>query len=305
MKYLLVVLALLVAPFAVQGYWLGVLTIALLFGTFTVAWDLVFGLTGQVHFGPSLLVGLGGYTSGMLSNYTDTPTWIGVLVGTLVAVVGGLTLALPALRLQGPFLGLVTLAATLLAVNLVVLFSGVTGGERGMIVPGYLTLSDQGNYYIALILLVCAVSVSAIVLRSHIGLVLAAVGQSVREVELVGVSATKYKLAVFAVSAAFSGFGGAVLAHYLGSMSPTLLLAVPVAITILMGAMLGGTGTLIGPPLGAIILALLDEFARPLADYRLLVVTLLIWAAIILFPSGLVGLYKSFRKKLGRKGAMQ
>lgn len=291
-------LLLAVLPFFVGSYWLGVLTIGLFFATFSVSWDMVFGHSGQVHFGPSFLVALGGYTSGLLSNHTELGVWACIGLGTGAATVGGVLLALPALRLTGPFLGLVTLAATLLLLNLVIVYSRHTGGERGNIVRDYVSLSERTNYYIVFALLLACLVCSAYVLRSRVGLILAAIGQSVRDVEVVGISATRYKVGVFAVSAAFSGLGGALLVHYIGSMSPALLLALPVAITILMGAILGGSGTLFGPALGAILLTVINEVARPLGDYRLLIVTAFVWFVIVVAVDGIVGVAKAIVSRL-------
>lgn len=281
--------AMLFMPSILGNYWLSVLTIALFFATFSVSWDLVFGHSGQVHFGPSLLVALGGYTFGLLSNYTALPAGLCVVAAVLVSTLGGVLLALPALRLTGPFLGLVTLAATLLMLNLVIVYSSYTGGERGKVVPGYLTTSEYGNYYIALGLALVAIACNFVIMRSRVGLILAAIGQSVREVEIVGISATKYKVGVFSLSAALSGLGGALLVQYLGSMSPALLLALPVAITILMGAMLGGSGTYLGAAIGAVLLTIFNEVARPLGDYRLLIVTLIVWLIVVVAVEGLAG----------------
>lgn len=284
-----VLAAMIFMPGILGSYWLSVLTIALFFATFSVAWDIVFGLSGQVHFGPSLLVALGGYTFGLLSNDTALPVSLCLAAAVLVATLGGVVLALPALRLTGPFLGLVTLAATLLMLSLVIVYSSYTGGERGKVVSGYLTTSESGNYFVALALALIAIACNVAIMRSRVGLILAAIGQSVREVEIVGISATKYKVGVFALSAALSGLGGALLVQYLGSMSPALLLALPVAITILMGAMLGGSGTYFGAAIGAVLLTLINEFARPLGDYRLLIVTAVVWLVVVVAVGGLVG----------------
>ena len=107
-------------PLGVSGYILGLLTIAYYFGVFAMAWDLLFGFAGEVNFGPTFLIGLGAYTAGILDNLYQPPIWLCVVAGALAAVAGGVVLALPALRVRGPYFGLTTLVAVLMLQNFIV-----------------------------------------------------------------------------------------------------------------------------------------------------------------------------------------
>src|SRR5437763_3571844 len=98
-------------PLYVSGYVFGLLTVAYYFGVFAMSWDLLFGFAGEVNFGPTFLIGLGAYTAAILNNEFGVPILPCVVAGTLMALLGGVLLALPALRLRGPYFGLVTLVA--------------------------------------------------------------------------------------------------------------------------------------------------------------------------------------------------
>jgi branched-chain amino acid transport system permease protein len=111
-------------PLWVTGYILGLLTIAYYFGVFAMAWDLLFGFAGEVNFGPTFLIGTGGYTAGILDNLYQPPIWICLVAGALAAVTGGVVLALPALRVRGPYFGLTTLVAVLILQNFIVVADG-------------------------------------------------------------------------------------------------------------------------------------------------------------------------------------
>src|SRR5271168_2446145 len=137
-------------PLWVTGYVLGLLTIAYYFGVFSMAWDLLFGFAGEVNFGPTFLIGTGAYTAGILDNLYSPPIWVCVIAGTLAAVLGGLVLALPALRVRGPYFGLTTLVAVLMLQNFVVVFADLTGGEIGLTVPDVISIDAATNYQIAL-----------------------------------------------------------------------------------------------------------------------------------------------------------
>src|SRR3954453_2522280 len=111
----------LLLPLKASGYILGLLTVAYYFGVFSMAWDLLFGFAGEVNFGPTFLIGLGAYTAAMLNNNEHWPIPLCVAAAACVAVVGGLLLAVPALRLRGPYFGLITLVAVLLLQNAIVI----------------------------------------------------------------------------------------------------------------------------------------------------------------------------------------
>src|SRR5262252_2954784 len=137
-------------PFWLSAYLLGILTAAYYFGVFAMAWDLLFGFAGEVNFGPTFLIGTGAYTAGILDNLYQPPIWLCLVAGALAAVAGGLVLALPALRVRGPYFGLTTLVAVLMLQNFIVVDAGLTGGEIGLTVPDVLTVSEVANYWIAL-----------------------------------------------------------------------------------------------------------------------------------------------------------
>ena len=111
------------APWWLGAYFLGVFTTAYYFGVFAMSWDLLFGFAGEVNFGPTFLIGLGAYGAGLL-NTAGWPIPLCLAGGALAAVVGGVALALPALRLRGPYFGLITLVAVLLLIDCIVIFAG-------------------------------------------------------------------------------------------------------------------------------------------------------------------------------------
>ena len=164
-------------PLYVSGYILGLLTVAYYFGVFAMAWDLLFGFAGEVNFGPTFLIGVGAYTAGILNNEYGWSVYLCIFLGAMAAVIGGFVLALPALRVRGPYFGLTTLVAVLMLQNFIVVFADLTGGEIGLTIPDVITIDAGANYWIALGFM----TISAIILyglsQSPVGLVLQASGQ--------------------------------------------------------------------------------------------------------------------------------
>src|ERR1700742_4731033 len=274
-RILLIAFAVVVAasflPFGVSGYILGLLTIAYYFGVFSMAWDLLFGFAGEVNFGPTFLIGTGAYTAGILDNLYGPPIWVCVIAGTLASVLAGLVLALPALRVRGPYFGLTTLVAVLMLQSFIVVFADLTGGEIGLTIPDVITIDASANYWIALGFM----TISALVLyglsQSPIGLVLQASGQDPVQAGALGFNIVKHKLAAFIVSAFFSGLSGALLVFYMGTASVGTVVAV--GVNVIVAAVLGGRRTVLGAALGAIFLIVAGEFLRPTGELATFIVS--------------------------------
>jgi branched-chain amino acid transport system permease protein len=277
-----------VAPLWLDAYYLGIFTVAYYFGVFAMSWDLLFGFAGEVNFGPTFLIGLGAYGAGLLNN-AGWSIPLCIAGGALIAVVGGVALAVPALRLRGPYFGLVTLVAVLLLLDFIVIFAAQTGGEIGMMVPDVLSISAAVNYWYAFGFLVIAGAILFGLSRSALGLILQATGQDRVEAQALGFNVTKHKVAAFAISALFSGLAGAMLTFYQGTASVDQMVDLSIAVQIIIAVVFGGRRTILGGVLGSIFLVLFDELLRPIGQLNTFVVSGVALLVILFWPDGVLG----------------
>ena len=276
-------------PLYASGYVLGLLTVAFYFGVFAMSWDLLFGFAGEVNFGPTFLIGVGAYTAGILNNLYGWSVYLCIFLGAMAAVVAGFALALPALRLRGPYFGLTTLVAVLILQNFVVVFAGLTGGEIGLTIPDVITISANINYWIALGFMTISAAILFGLSQSPIGLVLQASGQDAVQAGALGFNIVKHKLFAFIVSAFFSGLSGALLVFYFGTASVGTVVDIAVGVNVIVAAVLGGRRTVLGGALGAIFLIVASEFLRPTGELATFIVSTVALLVVLFFPGGFLG----------------
>src|SRR5207248_2764395 len=212
--------------------------------------------------------------------------WVCLAAGAFAAVIGGVILALPALRLRGPYFGLTTLVAVLILQNFIVVDASLTGGEIGLTVPDVISISETKNYEIALWFMAISGAILFSLSRSPVGLILQASGQDAIQAGALGFNVTKHKLAAFIISAFFSGLAGALLIFYFGSASVGTLVDITVGVQVIIAAVIGGRRTILGAALGAVFLVSMSELLRPLGDLSNFIVFAIALVVVLLFPDG-------------------
>lgn len=258
-------------PLSRRPSWIVTLTRANFFAVFAMSWDILSGYTGQISFGHAFFISAAGYTSALLNVYFHWPLWATIPLGTLVAVLTGLLVAVPALRLRGPYFALVTLVLPIVAIKLVMIFSNVTGGEYGKYGLTPLTrVRDpiafmQVNYLYSLVLMVFVAVALLLIARSKIGKVFEAIRENEEAVEAAGINTAKYKILSFIISSFVAGLGGAFYVHSWENLIPSTILSLTLSVELIVASVVGGMGTIIGPIVGAYFLKVGQEYIKELA----------------------------------------
>ncbi len=267
----------LTVPLTVDALTLLKLSGALYFAMFAMSWDTVSGYTGQISFGHGLFFAIGGYTSALLNLGHGVDPILAVPVGVVFAAAAGIIVGVPALRLQGPYLSLVTLVAPLILLQIFIYKSEIFGGELGLSSPdnifGFGLQDAVAVYYVAFGLFVAILAVLLAVTRSDAGMVLTGIREDEDAIAASGINPAKFKTFAFVLSAAVGGLAGAMLVHTpVGNPQPSQLLSVTVNIEVIIAAILGGMGTIVGAAIGGLFIvlfrdALTSELSVPILQF--------------------------------------
>lgn len=231
---------------------------------FAVSWEILSGRTGYISFGHPFLIGIGAYTTAILSKKFGVPIELSIPLAVLATMVGGVIMFLPALRIKGSYFALVSLAFMELMYQLVqVIRPDLTGGSRGLSGIQTLTRGAINGYYLSAALLFVIAVAMWLLMRTRLGTALSAIGMNEESVRGSGISTTRLKLFAFLTGALVAGLGGAFYVHYLGSIAPRAYFDINFLFTIIVAALIGGSTTIIGPIIGAFFLTFLLEGLRP------------------------------------------
>jgi len=289
---LLVCLVLLFLPLITsQPFTLRVLVLASIYAIFAASWDLLSGFTGQVSFGHALFFGVAAYTAALLNQNLGLQPWATIPIGALAAVLAGLAIGLPCLRLRGVYLSFATLAFPLILVGVVLAIPSVTGGELGIYGIDPLSGSRVASYYIAVPSMMVLGFIMWKITDSKTGLIFHAIREDEITARASGINTTRYKLLAFSLSGLFAGIAGGLFAHFLRGAGPdTLQLAL--SFQVIIWAVFGGIASIYGPMAGVFILYPLTEFVlnRYLGvaqEARLLILALIVLLVLLFMPSGI------------------
>ncbi len=284
-----------VPVFTQQPYILRILIFTNMFAIFAVSWDFISGYTGQMNFGHALFFGVAAYVTAMLNRGAplgpDWPIWITIPLGALAAVVAGVVMCLPALRLRGPYLSLVTLAFPLILQGIIFSFTQFTGGELGISGIDRITESRVADYYISVVVMIVSVFIMWKLTDAKSSLVRTGIiMHAIREDEIAarasGINTIRYKLFAFAVGGFFAGIAGALYAHFLRIAGPSSL-DLTLSFQAIIWTVFGGIVSIYGAVVGTFILYPLTESLRFISEYRMLIFAVIVVLILLFMPEGI------------------
>jgi branched-chain amino acid transport system permease protein len=279
---------------------------ALVFGLYAVGFNVIFGSTNQLFLCVGALAGVGGYTAAILSEEASLPMALGLVLATALATALGGILSWVAVRrsLGVIFTGIVTLAFSLSFANLLLGQRELTGGETGLVVTaadGSFLQDRVAAYYLYLGMLVVFLALFRALQRSHIGWAFRALHDNELAAELAGVDVARYRIYAGLIGSAMLGVTGAFYAHSNGFISPSTFAFGHVDVRVLVLLAFGGLGTLLGPVVGTVVFAVLDELLVDSGQLRTVLYGLLIIVLFLGFKRGVVPAVADFVHLLARR----
>ncbi len=300
--YAILFLAALAAPFI--GLYPVLMMKLLCFAIFACAFNLLLGFTGLLSFGHAAFFGGAAYATGWIVRSMNTTPELGILFGVVVAALMGLVVGTIAIRRQGIYFAMITLALAQM-VYFVCLQAPFTHGEdglqgvpRGMLFGMLSLVSDTTMYYFVLAVFIAVFLFIRRVVYSPFGQVLKAIRENEPRAISLGYDVDRYKLLAFVLSTALAGLGGAMKTLVVGFATLTDVQWQMSGEVILM-TLLGGLGTFLGPALGAgIVITLQDQLADRVGSWVTVIIGFIFVGCVLLFRRGIVGEFEAFRTKL-------
>jgi branched-chain amino acid transport system permease protein len=290
-------------PFVSSTYQTNIMTTALMYVVLGLGLNIVVGQAGLLNLGYVAFYAAGAYTYALLYHHFGVGFWLALPLGALAATILGVLLALPVLRLQGDYLAIVTLGfgeITRLVLENWNEFSFGPSGISGIPRPGLfgmeMGMHDATVYLYFLMILLCIITIFVVnrLQDSRIGRALLALREDEIACQAMGIDKTRVKLTAFALGSTWAGLVGVIFAAKTTFVNPASFTFLESAM-ILSIVVLGGTGSIIGIIIGALVLMLLPEYLRAFSDYRMLLFGSIMVIMMIFRPQGIVtGVRKTY-----------
>jgi branched-chain amino acid transport system permease protein len=287
-----------VLPFLINSsYFLHIAILGMLYAVVASNWDLTLGYAGVFNFAHSAFFGVGAYTSGILAIRYGVSPWIGIIAGMFMAMVVSVVVSVPAIRLRGIYVALITFACSQLIVLLLLSQPALSGGQQGL--PGLpgLSIGDFqfrqnpiAYYYLVGILLVGSTYTMIRLVRSDFGLSLIALRDFEAYAVSRGVPLARQRFLAFVISSIFTGLAGGIFAHYLIVASPEFF-GFSFSTLFLSMILVGGSSTILGPVAMGVVMTFFSELMSTWGPARFMVLAVVIVATMRFLPKGVWGLF--------------
>jgi branched-chain amino acid transport system permease protein len=253
-------------PFVASEYWLYLACLVAINIASTTGLNLLTGYTGLVSLGQAAFMGLGAYTVAILQTRLGSPFGVNLLAGGAVAMLAGVLVGLPSLRVKGLYLAIATIAAGVIAHFMFSHFSSLTGGGSGLTVPPArffgIELDDSFKLYWVIVPVTVLMLLGAVNLfRTRIGRAFIAIRDRDISAEVLGISLLHYKLLSFAISSFYAGVAGGLFAYFFRAVTPESF-PLLMSIFFLAAVIVGGMGSILGSILGAVFMTLVPELLK-------------------------------------------
>lgn len=304
--------------FEANNYTYTILNFAIIYSIVAVGLNLLTGYAGQISLGHSALLAIGAYTTAYMTTLVGLPFLVSLVIAAVVTGLVGFLLALPALRLSGPYLAVATVGFSIAVPQLIKFMDFRTDGIEGLKMvkpnlPGFGLEDDLARYYMLMPIAAILYIMAANLTRSKVGRAFLAIRESEVAAQAMGVGLARYKVIAFTISAAMTGVAGALYVAEIGRISSEEFNLLQSTLFLVM-ITVGGLGTLGGAVAGALVMTVLPEFVNRLSDFvqtslndaglkvqlknpQYILYGLLIILFVLFLPDGLAGGWRRLKNR--------
>ena len=253
--------------------WLHIIVLIFFYAYLTTSWNMVGGFAGVLPLGHAVFIGIGSYTSTVLSLQYGLSPWIGMLVGGVLAAGVGVIIGLPTFKMRGAYFALATIAFAegfrVMVENIDYLGPLKINGPRGLQIPpldtglaNFMFSTKAPYYYIILVMLIAVLTLTWFISRSKLGYYLVAGGEEPEAAMALGVNVSRSKLIAMAMSSFLTALAGTFYAQFCLFIHPRSIISLDISFEIAFIALIGGRGTIAGPVIGALLLRPVSDLSR-------------------------------------------
>lgn len=308
--FTLTLLVVLLLPLVIKDdYVLRILVMIFIYSIAVLGLNFIIGYSGLLAFGHSAFIGIGAYTTGLLMTELGVGFWPSLGASMLTTTVFGFLVGIPAVRIRGDYLVLVTMAFGEVFRLVMQGWQSLAHGQMGIVgipaptVFGHQILTNPQFYYLSLFFLLASLAILSILGNSKIGRAMIAIREDELAASTLGINAFYYKLINFVIGAFFAGIAGSIFAVYLTAVSPSNFTMGESVLMIIM-VIVGGIGSLPGSIVGTALLLLATELFRPIYKFRLLIIGLILLAVLLWHPEGIMGNRTLHQAKAKKEGGL-
>lgn len=286
-------------PFLIgqSSYYMTVFVMLLVYAITAMALDLLIGYGGQISVGHAGFLAIGGYSVALLTIHLDVPFLLALPAAGVISGIVGFIIGLPAVRLSGQFLAVVTLGFGLSVPQLILNLDQFTGGYSGLSFQRPPWLADKlVFFYVVLLITIIITWVLHNIIHSRLGRAFIAIRESEIAAQATGIPVAFYKTLMFAMSAFFTGLAGGLYAYWIGFVSPNDFTVVT-SFLLLGMIVVGGLASIPGAIIGAVIFTMLPEVTSSFIGLTNLIIGVAIVLIILFRPTGIVSGFQMFTKK--------
>lgn len=303
----IIILTLFVPFLVTERYLLNLINMSLIYVILAQGLNILQGYTGYVSIAQATFFGIGAYISSLAMLNAGLSFWISLPIATIGSGIVAFLIGIPIFRTTGHYFAIVTMSFAVSIWIIMMNWASVTGGDAGVTkIPrpepifSFDFSTPQNYYYLVLIFALITILFVSRLMKSRVGRAFISIRENEELTQSIGISLTKYKVLAFTLSGAFGGLAGSLYAHYVNYINPAPF-AIGKSLDIILAVIIGGSGTITGPIIGAFLVTFLPEIMRMADEYRLIVYALLLILITIYMPRGLVYLIQISYEKLVTK----